>query len=70
MRDRDFGMCFHWSNLRHFDQAKTRFAPEHHHLHTGRNLLRNDSSDNGSMLRLRRPWCHHIFIVLFERVEK
>ncbi|MCH7558684.1 MAG: hypothetical protein IIB56_14680 [Planctomycetes bacterium] len=45
MRDRDFGMCFHWSNLRHFDQSKMRFASEHHHLHTGRNLLRNDSPE-------------------------
>ena len=39
MRDRDFGMCLHWSNLRHFDQSKMRIAQEHHCLHNIRNLF-------------------------------
>ena len=47
-------MCFHWLSLRHFDQARKYFVPNHHFASALRHLLLNYPLDNANMLRLRK----------------
>jgi len=69
MRNMDFGMCYHWPNLRRFNQQKKHFAPVLHLLRSWPNVSRNYLPGRINMLRLRRPLRHYIFI-FFEGIGK
>jgi hypothetical protein len=47
-------MYLHWSNRRHLDQVKARFAPDYYFGSSLIMLLVNDFLDNAVMLQLRR----------------
>jgi len=40
VRNRGFGMCFHWSKPGCFDPAKAHFAPDYYYVHKRRSLLK------------------------------